>query len=191
MLSLCFFSIMVNAQQKASTLKFSSINSIGLLNGESQSTFTMQTVNGIKYKSWFTGLGVSLDNYGYRSIPVFVDVKKCFVSKEWQPFIYADAGINFPLSSNALPKKQNGLDAYKLYNTFYIGTGIGVSKSINNKARFVLSVGYSFKHFSYLHYNSYYYTPTVIYSYMQAASYNISKYDFYYRRFSIKMGLEF
>ena len=188
---LFIFAEMVSAQQKKSSFKFSSINSMGLVSGQSQTTFTMQTINGVKYKSWFTGVGISLDNYGYRSIPVFVDIRKSFGNKEWQPFIYADAGINFSLYSSVMPKQQNGIDANKFYNTFYGEGGIGLSKPINNKTKFILSVGYSFKHFSYLQYNNYYYTPVLITPYTFVSSYNTSQFDFYYRRLSIKMGLEF
>jgi hypothetical protein len=149
----------------------------------------MQTINGIKYKTWFAGLGASLDNYGYRSIPAFVDVRKTFGNKTWQPFIYADAGINFPIYSSALPRKQWGNDAYKFYNTFYGETGIGLSKSINTTTKFILTIGYSFKHFSYLQYN---YSP-FMYPILIGNSYPFytSQYDFYYRRLSIKMGLQF
>ncbi|OIR05426.1 hypothetical protein GALL_124770 [mine drainage metagenome] len=182
--------ILVNnshAQQKKSAIKFSSINSVGFLNGQSQTSFTMQTINGIKYKTWFAGLGASLDNYGYRSIPAFVDVRKTLGNKTWQPLMYADAGINFPIYSSVLPRKQWGNDANKFYNTLYYETGIGLSKSINTKTKFILSVGYSFKHFSYLQYYNLFMSPII-----WGSGYNYSsQYDFYYRRLSIKMGLQF
>lgn len=189
--SLFIFAGIVNAQEKKSLLKFSSINSVGFLNGQSQTTFTMQSINGVKLKTWFVGLGASLDTYGYRSIPAFVDVRKSFGNKAWQPFLYADAGINFSLYSNALPRKQNSNDAYKFYNTFYGETGVGLSKSINNKTKFTLSAGFSYKHFSYLQYNYYYYPMTLQGASMQTPSVNAAQFDFYYRRISIKMGLEF
>ncbi|MDE3144642.1 MAG: hypothetical protein KGL19_10840 [Bacteroidota bacterium] len=174
----------IDAQQKRSPVKFSSINSVGFLNGQSQTSFTLQSINGIKYKTWFAGLGASLDNYGYRSIPAFVDLRKTFGNKVWQPFIYADAGINFPLYSSALPRKQWGNDANKFYNTFYGETGIGLSKPINTKTKFILSFGYSYKHFSYLN------NPWAWNTGWPSSSY-LSQYDFYYRRLSIKMGLQF
>ncbi len=188
---LLLFAGIIHAQQKKSLFKFGSINSIGLLNGQSQTIFTMQTINGIKYKTWFTGLGASLDAYGYRSIPAFVDIRKTFGNKTLQPFVYADAGINFPLYSNALPRKLYGSDAYKLYNSFYGETGIGISRKINNKLKFVISAGYSYKHFSYLQYNRYYYSGPVLLVQYPPYMNNNTQYDFYYRRLSVKMGLQF
>ncbi len=44
---------------------------------------------------------------------------------------------------------------------FYGETGIGLSRSINKKTKFILSAGYSYKHFSYLQYNYYSIYPIV------------------------------
>lgn len=186
-LGLCFF-ILENAKaQKQPKIKFSSINCVGFLTGQSQTMFTLQTVNGLKYKTWFAGLGASFDNYGYRSIPTFIDIRKAFGNKSWQPFIYSDAGINFPLYSSALPRKSNGQDAYRLKNTFYEESGIGISKSISKEIKFIFSAGYSYKHFRYLQHNYYFPDPLggpTLFDPNQ-------QYDFYYRRISVKMGLEF
>lgn len=182
--AICFFFFAIaNAQKKKSPVKFSSINSVGLITGQSQSVFTVQTINGVKYKNWFSGLGVSLDNYGYRSIPVFADVRRMFGKKKLQPFVYGDAGINFPYYSTALPK-SNSYSANKLYNTFYGETGIGISKSISKGINFILSAGYSYKHFRYSQYQKVNYPGPFQPSTPQL-------YDFYYRRISIKMGLQF
>jgi len=97
---------MVSAQEKKTFFKFSSINSIGFFKGQLPTTFTMQSINGIKYKTWFAGAGVGLDTYGYQSIPVFADIRKTFGNKPWQLFVYGDAGMNYPIYSPAFPRKQ-------------------------------------------------------------------------------------
>lgn len=177
----------IHAQQvKKHELKFSSINNIGLLSGEIQNKFTIQSINGLKYKSWFAGLGVSLDNYGYRSIPAFIDLRKTFGHYQWSPFVYIDGGINFPLYSSDLPRKWSNQDAYKLKNTFYRETGLGVSAKLDKKLKFNFSVGYSYKHFAYTQYNYYYILMNLPYS-----KPNSSQYDFYYRRIAIRSGLQF
>ncbi len=188
-LLLFILSGIIHAQQKKSAARFSSINSIGLLSGQSQTTFTMQSINGIKYKSWFAGLGAGLDTYGYRSIPAFADIRKSFGKQSWQAFVYADGGINFPLYSSELPRKLYGNNAYKLYNTFYGEAGIGFNKPITKKTTFILSAGFSYKHFSYLDYN--YYNSPFIFIVGGTQAPQSSEYNFYYRRIAVKMGIAF
>lgn len=175
-------------QEKKQSIKFNSINSIGLLSGEIQNKFTLQTINGLQYKSWFAGLGASLDNYGYRSIPAFIDIRKTFGHKEWLPFVYVDGGINFSLYSSDLPRKLNNKDAYKLKNTFYGEAGFGVNRKLNRKIQFNFSIGYSYKHLGYLQYDVGGY-GIILNNQMSPPT--ITQYDFYYRRIAIKTGLQF
>lgn len=177
---LLMFTGIVNAQEKKSFVKFKSINSIGFLTGQSQSVYAIQSINGIKYKTWFAGLGASMDMYGYQSIPVFTDIRKTFGNKSWQPFVYADAGINYPLYSDLFPQKESGNDAYRFCHTFYGETGIGLEKVINTKTAFMFSAGFSYKHFRYLQYGF----PNPIYQNSSA-----TQFDFIYRRLSVKMGI--
>lgn len=175
-------------QGKKHSLKFSSINSIGLLSGEIQNKFTLQTINGLQYKSWFAGLGASLDNYGYRSIPAFIDIRKTFGHKEWLPFVYIEGGLNFPLYSSDLPRKWGSVDAYKLHNTFLGEAGAGIRRKLNKRLQFEFAIGYSYKPFSYIQYNNYYIVNPVS-SYIP---YPINtQYNFYYRRIAIRSGLQF
>lgn len=177
---LLIFTGIVNAQKKKSFVTFSSMNSIGFLTGQSQSIFTIQSINGIKYKTWFAGLGASMDRYGYQSIPVFADIRKTFGHNAWQPFVYADAGCNYPIYSDLLPRKEGGNDAYRFYHTFYGETGVGLEKAINTKTAFMFSAGFSYKHFRYLQYDF----PNPIYQTSPA-----TQFDFFYRRLSVKMGI--
>ena len=170
----------VNAQKKKSIVKFNSMNSIGFLTGQTQSIFTIQSINGIKYKTWFAGLGASMDRYGYQSIPVFADIRKSFGNKAWHPFVYADAGINYPIYSALLPRKESGNDAYRFRHTFYGETGVGLEKAISTKTTFMFSAGFSYKHFSYLQYG----VQNPIYQNSSA-----TLFDFFYRRLSIKTGV--
>ncbi len=169
----------IHAQQESPVIKFSNITSTGLLSGQSQNVLTLQTINGIKYKTWFAGIGAAYDTYGYTSIPLFIDIRKTIGNKKWQPFIYADAGVNFSLYSDILPRKINGVDAYKFYDPFYGETGLGLGRTIYGKTTFTLSAGFSYKEFSYLQY-SYPSSPP-----------GGAQIAFYYRRFSIKMGVQF
>ena len=64
----CCFIVSI-AQKK--TVHFSNITNIALLSGSSQNAFGLETINGIKVDKWRFGVGVGMDNYGIKSIPVF------------------------------------------------------------------------------------------------------------------------
>ncbi len=80
-LAVCL-SVIVSAQQKTGTgnWQFHSINNIGLLEGQTGSAFQLQSINGMQYKSWYAGIGLGLDFYRYRTIPLFIDFRKEFGS---------------------------------------------------------------------------------------------------------------
>src|SRR3954467_15161330 len=90
-------SAIVCGQQKTEPgrCQFHSVNSVGLLEGETGSAFQIQSINGMKHGSWFTGIGVGLDFYRYRTIPLFIDFRKEFGHRANKFFAYADAGVNF------------------------------------------------------------------------------------------------
>jgi len=52
-------------------VRFSSVNVMGVGSGSNGESFVLSTINGISKDKWFTGVGVGLDYYRYRSIPVF------------------------------------------------------------------------------------------------------------------------
>ncbi|MEO6315347.1 MAG: hypothetical protein ABIU63_18655 [Chitinophagaceae bacterium] len=135
--------------QRADTLrswKFQSINSIGLLNGQAGTALQLQTVNGVQHKSWFAGVGIGLDYYRFRGIPVFVDIRKMFGATANKFFIYGDAGIHF----NWMTARQKESGSNLVYNGdarngLYTDVGIGYAINTVNKNAFILSAGYSYK----------------------------------------------
>lgn len=185
-LLLAFIYTGARAQQKKDSIKFSGSISVARLTGESQKLFTYQAIGGITYKKWFAGLGAAYDRYGYKSIPVFVDVKKYFGNKKnWQPLVYGDAGVNLGLYSEQLPRKQSDVDNVKFSPGFYGEAGAGIARRISKKIKLCFSAGFSFKQFSYLKYN----LGTRQGTGMQR-DYSMS-YDYNYRRYSLKLGLQF
>ena len=79
---------------------FSSINQIGLLAGEGGEGFQLQTINGLRYKTWMVGAGVGIDGYRFRSIPLFLELRKEFNLKSNAFFIYNDIGLQLSLVKN-------------------------------------------------------------------------------------------
>ncbi|HMC85017.1 MAG TPA: hypothetical protein VKI61_05805 [Chitinophagaceae bacterium] len=121
--------------------KFHSVNQVGLLQGESKSAFHLQSVNGLEKKNWFAGIGVGIDYYRYKSIPLFAEGIKYFGKTRNQFFIYADAGVNF------IWEKTNKSTFYseKYSPGFYWGSGIGYKAGLKNGTGFLISAAYSYK----------------------------------------------
>lgn len=77
---------------------------------------------------------------------------------------------------------------FKLYNTFYGEAGFGLSKAISKKSSINITLGFSYKHLSYLERD--YYDMHVI---IIGSPYNTndSQKDFYYRRLALRVGFQF
>jgi hypothetical protein len=182
--TLYFITIQLAAQPQKCKVEFASINTIGTVWGNNQNLVCFETINGIRYKNWNIGLGISFDGYGSQSTPVFIDLRKK-ISSNSNFFVYSDIGVNIPWRTSNFPAKHswNNLDAFVLKNTFYAELGFGLKKAIAPKTFFVASIGYSYKTFSYTEQN--------VYDWRTPNNYNNYDYDFYYKRIALRLGVEF
>src|SRR6187399_3304819 len=73
---------------------FTSQISSGIVEGEQGPSFHIDLLNGIRYKTWFAGIGTGLDYYYYRSIPVYLSGIKYLSPRNHSFFIQGDAGMN-------------------------------------------------------------------------------------------------
>jgi hypothetical protein len=144
---------MMHAQQTAKKASncgcsFSSINQVGLTEGSAGSSFQIQTINGMRFRTWFAGAGVGLDHYRYRSIPVFFDLRKdLFRNKSNTPFVYGDIGVNIPwVDENKQAEIWWGTNSYQ--NGLYYDAGIGYKLNIGKGRGILFSGGYSMKKFT-------------------------------------------
>lgn len=177
LLSCCCFSQTAGGKAK---LQFSSINTIGFSTGTSGETANLQTINGLRYKSWNVGIGTGIDWCGVKSVPLIADVRKTFSANKHKPFAYANAGVDF-----AWPKET---DAYKYSNTNYKNgftaeTGVGYNIQLKNQTALVLSAGFGYKHQTYE--QSYDYFIAI----WPSPQNNQVTYDYYYRRIIIRAGI--
>lgn len=168
--------------KKGCSCSFSSINQAGVLNGSKGAFLTVQSINGIKYKTWFAGVGVGFDNYYRSGFPVFLDVRKDLLTKEQTPFLYADIGYHF-----VRDKKDRVNEWYEnTYNngSMYTDIGIGYRFGFLSKSRWVISAGYSYK---YIKYDNKY-----IWECPTARCYeNYITVKSYLHRYSMKLGFQF
>jgi hypothetical protein len=128
-------------EKKSCSCSFQSMLNIGLLEGQENSDFLIQTINGIQYKGWFAGIGAGIDYYRFRSIPLFLDIRKNILNKNLSPFVYADAGIHFPWAKD----NESFYGGSKMSNGLYYDAGIGMNFSIRKNQGFTFSAGYSYK----------------------------------------------
>ena len=138
--------LLASAQQieknKTSHFPFSTINQAGLILGTEEYELLLQSINGVRYKSWFGGIGVGLDYYYMRSVPVFVDVRKMVLPGKWPLFVYGDVGVNVAWLKDA--DKESLWYSSKINKGLYYDVGAGFDFKIK-KSSFIISGGYSTK----------------------------------------------
>lgn len=170
-------------------IHFTSINNVGLLFGEQDNCFNIQSINGISTKNNFVfAIGIGFDSYIVKSIPVFLDVRKYFGQKKIQPFIFGDIGRSFNLYDNNFPKASSNSNAgYTFNRSAYYELGAGITKKISPTLKIFTSIGCSFKEFNYST-STYVYPWSSLYSLTNPSYEN---YAFTFQRLSVKIGLAF
>ncbi|MBS1610408.1 MAG: hypothetical protein JSS70_16965 [Bacteroidetes bacterium] len=172
-----FAGVSFSQKVTSSTLRFHSINMIGLIEGQKGSSLSIQSINGLQYKSLFGGIGIGLDLYRYRTIPVFIDLRNEFGKTRNKFFVFADAGMNFYWQKDGDEKLYYQNDAFK--NGFYGAGGIGYKLTLDQHLSFLLSTEYSYKKLS----------ESGSYIYIDAI--NSEKRIYNLNRVIIKAGIEF
>lgn len=168
------------AQQKK--LKFHSLNSIAITSGESAAAAAYETVNGFQFSSWFAGLGAGLDNYHFKSIPVFMDARKYLGNKK-QVFVFANIGADLPAQKQAA-KEFSYHDHYYYIGGLYADGGIGYRFPVFKKTALIFSLSNSYKSMQ---------AKSIIYPECLVAPCPVTFKDYHYNfyRLMVKAGLMF
>jgi hypothetical protein len=165
--------------KKSCQCSFTSINQIGLLAGEYDEAFQLQTVNGFRYHSWMAGVGVGIDGYRYRTIPIFFQLRKEFGLGPNSMFIYNDVGVHYPwLKSD---QKKGWVESDYTHGFYYDG-GIGYKVPIK-KQWLLFSGGFSLKKMSEV-------TIANTCPFVGPCYSSKEVYDYSLRRLSFKVGLQ-
>lgn len=141
-LSLLSIAQVKNSRQKIQLL---SISNIGLLEGSNGSFFSLQTILGVQFNKSFSGIGVGLDYYRFRSIPLFVDLRQEFGKGPNAVFAYGDIGYNFDWLTDE--DKQETLFSSNADFTggLYYDVGIGYKYAFKSSHALLFSLGYAYK----------------------------------------------
>lgn len=124
-------------------IKFNSINTGGIIIGQSNSYGMFQTVNGLRYPKWFAGIGAGYDYHYYKSIPLFIDARR-YLGKEKNGFLYADIGYNYP-QNNKPGKEIFAYSSYHFTGGVYSDIGVGYGFKFSKNTLLLISGGYSYK----------------------------------------------
>ena len=146
-LPIIFISCLVPAsaqqnEKRSCNCGFQTMLNAGVMEGQSGGDFFIQSVNGFQYKGWFAGIGAGLDYYKFRSIPLFLDIRKDILRKNVSPFIYADGGISFPWSKD----NETYFWEAEMSRGLYYDAGIGINFAAGKKQGLQASLGYSYKY---------------------------------------------
>ncbi|TKK68828.1 hypothetical protein FC093_09025 [Ilyomonas limi] len=117
----------------------------GILKGDRPASSFVFTTQGIAYNQYTFGVGTGFDFYPFRSLPLFVDVKRKFSDKKIQPFIQAAAGINFTNTRSSDAKEWYQYAGGHFNNGFFAKGGCGLLLRAQKQLKFALSAGYSYK----------------------------------------------
>jgi len=132
-----------SASSQKQKIQFHLINTFELIAGENNSSIGFQTVDGIQFSKWFSGFGIGVDKYHFKTVPLFFDVRRYF-NKDERAFFYGDIGYNFPMKKQdekVIPYNSN----YHFTGGTYMDMGIGYQFLFAKKNRFLISMGYSYK----------------------------------------------
>jgi hypothetical protein len=178
--SLCFTQVQAQEiKENSCRIKFQSDLQMGVLVGEGGHNFQIQSVNGIRIKSFSIGLGAGIDFYAERSIPVFLDIKKDLFGKRETPFIYFSGGRHFPWK---VENEEEWNKSEQEPGWFY-DAGIGYTIPLK-KQSIIFSAGYSYKS----------YDETVKYNtqclWGDCPTYN-EDFSYQLRRISLRAGIRF
>lgn len=178
LLSTCILS---NAQKtkKANAVQFHSINQVGLAQGQDGSALLLQSINGIKYETYVAGVGIGLDYYKQRSVPLFLELRKHLFQKSSTPFVYADGGFHF-IWSNVEPQEWF---VTEVKGGLYYDLGVGYNFGAFKSNAVTISFGYSVKNKS-----------EIINLHPERSSWppppsDFQKFEYSLRRYVFKMGL--
>src|ERR1700761_4983289 len=118
------FAICVGVCSGQSSWKFRSDNYGGVTSGELGGAAHFETVNGIYKRPWFFGVGAGLDYYRFRSVPLFVSVKRDLFELGGGSALsaYVDGGVNVPWYKRELTPYQRQIVTTSVFRAGLYGS---------------------------------------------------------------------
>jgi hypothetical protein len=135
----------------AQTWKYRSDNYVGLSAGQWGDYGLLQTVHGVYNGPWFIGGGAGLDNYRFRSVPLFLSVTRDVPTpaiKRGGFFVHLDGGTNLPWYTRPITPYYE-FSSSKFHAASWWSAGVGykwkLSAAAGSRKALLISVDYSEK----------------------------------------------
>jgi hypothetical protein len=129
-----------------SQVRFQSVSNVGLLNCGAGTSVLLETIAGLSHKNSFAGIGVGLDHYRFRTVPLFISLRQAFGKGRRSLFVYGNAGYHFDWLTEENKKKYNTFFINNNYSgSIYYDAGVGYSFGFKKADAFLLSAGFSYK----------------------------------------------
>jgi hypothetical protein len=120
-----------------------------LVNGGYESNAAITMTHGLGFKGITASVGAGIDYYRFRSVPVFIDLKKYFTIAKLQPFIQASAGLNvaWPTTEQKIVQRWwwQGNDTISFSNGIYSKAVMGIVLNPGKQVKISAVAGWSYK----------------------------------------------
>lgn len=144
MLALSFQTIAQNNNSKQK-IRLQSISNVGLLEGSDGSFFSLQTILGLQFNKSFSGIGIGIDYYRFRSIPLFIDLRQEFGKGPNAIFAYGDIGYNFDWLTDEDRQETSFSTSADFKGRLYYDAGVGYKFAFKSTHALLFSLGYTYK----------------------------------------------
>ena len=161
---------------------FASQISSGILEGGQGTSFHIETINGVRYKTWFAGIGAGLDNYYFRSIPVYLSAVKYISQGNHSFYVQGDVGLNLAWENDQLRSWNEVSDQFK--PGFYWNSSFGFATGLDKKNSFLFGLGYSQKYLKEV-------KETTVQCFNPPCQNSEETYIYSLKRVSVKLGWQF
>ena len=159
---------------------------VALLRGGQGAAFQAQSLNGIRYKSWFAGLVTGIDLYHFRTVPLLFETDKYFGKKQ-HVFLFGNAGISYVWARNKDYLYGNSNNSFN--HGFTYEAGGGYERKLKHIGHLRMSVGYSQVNIRETMNQGVFAVPFLNIGVMQTAS--SQKYYYTWNRLAIHLGIMF
>lgn len=116
----------------------------GAAGGEKEVKPLFTLSSGWSVRNFHAGIGLGLDYYRFRSVPLFADTR-FYLDKRKKGLLYARAGYNFPFSNESEINNWGPMTTNEFNGGFYMDAGVGHTIVTGKLNRLFISAGYSHK----------------------------------------------
>lgn len=178
-----FTLISCNTFSQQKKLKFTSINTIGVIHGNAGEFANLQSINGVSKNKYFAGIGLGVDWYKYKSVTATAEVRN-YLLKEKNFGVNAGIGYNFPFNNKPDFNVVSTYYTPTFAGDLYTNAGLFYEFRFLKKYRGVINPGFTIKKMTLT-------TKDVSPCLVPPCPETVNKYHYNFQTLSIKTGVIF